>query len=392
MYFDLIKQFDQDIIQPNYEKIIKHPLVQRLKGISFLGTLDILNNLQRKYSRYDHSVGVAYLAYLAAKKLGLSEKEKEIILVASLVHDIGHTSFSHVSEPFLLEHRRHHCYHEGRTRTLLYSLADTIDSTTGSFKEVQSLVAGTNKNGGLQSLFGGAICLDNLDGTNRTAFSLRIPIVDPRAIIDSIYQKGEEVYFPYKKVSLLNKFWQLEVFLYTKYIYNQRVLAAEAMMTRALELSFTNEDAIQRFIYNMRDKEVWKKLLQNEYSALLVKMLKDSILFKSLIDEDPFYYQKLFKQYKKAQFNYKQRRKVESIVAKKYSVSPIFVIFHFSHVRKFKESSSVYQSSLFKQDIPLGSLLKLYERTRQPAERVDIFFPGRDIDNQLVFPFYLQTF
>ena len=346
MYFDLIKQFDQDIIQLNYEKIIKHPLVQRLKDVSFLGTLDILNNPQRKYSRYDHSVGVAYLAYLAAKKLGLSQKEKEILLVASLLHDVGHAPFSHVSEPFLLEHLSRPYYHEGRTRIVLHFLEDTINSTTKFFKEIRSLIAGTSKNDILQSLFGEAICLDNLDGTNRTAFSLGIPIVDPREIIDSIYLRDGETYFPYKKIFLLNKFWQLEGFLYTKYIYNQRVLAAEAMLTRALELTFTDKDAIQQFIYNMRDREVWKKLLQNEYSALLVKMLKDSALFKSLSNEDPFYHQRLLAQYKKVQFNYKQRREVESIVAKKYSVSPIFVIFHFSHIREFKEDPLVYQAKV----------------------------------------------
>lgn len=390
MYFNLIKQFDQDIIELKYGKIIKHPLVQRLKDISFLGTLDILNNLRRKYSRYDHSVGVAYLAYLAAKKLGLSQKEKEILLVASLLHDIGHAPLSHASEPFLLEHLSRPLYHEGRTHMLLRFLADTIDSITGSFKEIQSLITGTNKNGILQSLFGEAICLDNLDGTNRTAFSLRIPIVDPTEIIDSMYLRGGEVYFPYKKISLLSKFCQLETFLYTKYIYNQRVLAAEAMLTRALELTFTDKDAIQQFIYNMRDREVWKKLLQNEYSALLVKMLKDSAVFKSLTHEDPFYSQELFSQYKKAQFNYKQRKKVESIVAKKYSVFPIFVIFHFSHIREFKDALVHHPSFLqLQQDVPLTRVLKSYERTRRPAARVDVFFPDRHINNQLVFPFYL---
>jgi len=67
--------------------LFESPSLQRLKHIAQYGIPDEYYHL-KGYSRFEHSVGVMLLL----KHLGASEKEQ----IASLLHDVSHTAFSHV--------------------------------------------------------------------------------------------------------------------------------------------------------------------------------------------------------------------------------------------------------------------------------------------------------
>ncbi len=68
-------------------EIINSPSFQRLKKISQFGPPDEFYHLKNFY-RYEHCLGVMILL----KKLGASYKEQ----IAGLLHDVSHTTFSHV--------------------------------------------------------------------------------------------------------------------------------------------------------------------------------------------------------------------------------------------------------------------------------------------------------
>ncbi len=53
-------------------------------------------------SRYEHSLGVCYLAGICADKLGLSEKDKLELMIAGLYHDVGTPPFAHAMEEVLM--------------------------------------------------------------------------------------------------------------------------------------------------------------------------------------------------------------------------------------------------------------------------------------------------
>ncbi|QFQ25085.1 HD domain-containing protein [Bacillus thuringiensis] len=69
------------------EELISSKSMQRLKGIH-QGGASYLMNEKWNVTRFDHSVGVMLLV----KKLGGSVEEQ----IASLLHDVSHTAFSHV--------------------------------------------------------------------------------------------------------------------------------------------------------------------------------------------------------------------------------------------------------------------------------------------------------
>lgn len=55
------------------------------------------------HTRFEHSLGVLYLADLVAKQLDFEKDEREIIRLSALLHDLGHGPFSHLFEEVLSE-------------------------------------------------------------------------------------------------------------------------------------------------------------------------------------------------------------------------------------------------------------------------------------------------
>jgi HD superfamily phosphohydrolase len=71
--------------------------VQRLRGVKQLG----LGNMVfpgANHTRFEHSLGTYYLAGRMAASIGLSEEDSLTVRMAGLLHDIGHTPFSHATE------------------------------------------------------------------------------------------------------------------------------------------------------------------------------------------------------------------------------------------------------------------------------------------------------
>ena len=83
-------------------KIIDTPEFQRLHSLKQLGTCDYVFR-GATHTRFEHSLGVAYLAESLVKRLQKNQPELTItdidvicVQVAGLCHDLGHGPFSHV--------------------------------------------------------------------------------------------------------------------------------------------------------------------------------------------------------------------------------------------------------------------------------------------------------
>lgn len=82
-----------------YKSIIESESFQRLQKISFLGAIDYTtNSKQYKSSRYEHSIEVAELALYVCKIRNYSKEIQDHVIVAALLHDIGHAPLSHSME------------------------------------------------------------------------------------------------------------------------------------------------------------------------------------------------------------------------------------------------------------------------------------------------------
>lgn len=91
-------------------ELVQSPAFVRLNDIRFLGSLDYAlvdrpNGArgQSRFTRAQHSLGVATLASQYADLVGLPEGKRNLAVAAALLHDIGHAPFSHTLEPLFAE-------------------------------------------------------------------------------------------------------------------------------------------------------------------------------------------------------------------------------------------------------------------------------------------------
>jgi HD superfamily phosphohydrolase len=76
---------------------VDHENLQRLRHIKQAGLCDWFFP-GAVHTRFNHSLGCCYVAGQIANKIGLSATEKQTVMLACLLHDIGHGPFSHVFE------------------------------------------------------------------------------------------------------------------------------------------------------------------------------------------------------------------------------------------------------------------------------------------------------
>jgi len=86
--------------------IIEHPYFQRLRRISQMGLSNFVYQ-GAHHTRFEHALGAMHLMQkavnvLKSKLIEISKEEEEALLIAILLHDIGHGPFSHTLEHSLV--------------------------------------------------------------------------------------------------------------------------------------------------------------------------------------------------------------------------------------------------------------------------------------------------
>lgn len=101
--FHVIKDPVHGVMQFSHQEdqwikpFINHPYLQRLRHIKQNGLADAVFP-GAVYSRFNHALGCCYVGSQIANKIGLIDEEKQLVIIACLLHDIGHGPFSHAFE------------------------------------------------------------------------------------------------------------------------------------------------------------------------------------------------------------------------------------------------------------------------------------------------------
>jgi uncharacterized protein len=80
--------------------LVNTSALQRLRGIRQLALANLVYP-GALHTRFDHTLGVTHVAGMMAEQLKIDAGELRLVLLAALLHDIGHGPFSHVSEESL---------------------------------------------------------------------------------------------------------------------------------------------------------------------------------------------------------------------------------------------------------------------------------------------------
>ena len=249
------------------------------------------------HTRFEHSVGVMYLAGKLEENQNLShllsEEEFQLVRMASLLHDVGHGPFSHVFEHLLVKFLDK--THEDMTRWIIQEseLKDIINAVGYSADDVGKLAVGELRRPGkafLDQIIQSAVDIDKLDFVVRDTYhtGAEYGYVDVFRLIHMLDVLGENLAVDVGALSALESFVlaRLESF---RSIYFHRVgRAAQIMLAAAMEeakdeLGLIDFDSPEEYMA-LTDYTVWDKLRECKKSKAIMENLERRRLLKCAYD------------------------------------------------------------------------------------------------------------
>jgi HD superfamily phosphohydrolase len=335
-FFDRNRREEMESVLADFvgEEVIKHRFLKRLDGVSFLGIFEYALNIphELRCTRYDHALGVAYLTLEYCRQLRIPVPEAFIAVLAALIHDIGHGPFAHSIEflQFLrnLEEDKPdkvlNYSHDSNTkitkiRAFLRDCYNGLpwvlvgydfsqldpwisnrrgDDLSKFARSVAVVMSGSDKvkKPKIRKMFNNPFCPDTFDGTNRACLSLsqvlNLEYFDPEKLVDAICYQGKPLVVKSAQepddTHAILRFHRLMKELYEDVIDSPHYRAAEAMLTRAADYAYADENSIP--YSRLKDSQFIKKLKGNKLSSTLWRQIEAGNLFVplSLTDRKKF--------------------------------------------------------------------------------------------------------
>jgi len=214
--------------------------LRRLERIGFLGAIDYIKKgsgrspYRRRHNRLEHSIGVAKLAEHYCDLVEMAQHDRNLVIAAALLHDVGHGPLSHTLEPVFDEVFGINHHRASRDIIRGVSLGDEVLQVLRSYgvdaDEVIALIDGEDV-GEYSFLFASQLNLDTLEGITRCR-----AFVGPRPAFGSAYsivsKMADQSSLPQAD---FDEFWKLKHDVYTLFINARQGRAfdtlAQAYMT-----------------------------------------------------------------------------------------------------------------------------------------------------------------
>lgn len=214
-------------------EIIQHPYFQRLRNIHQLGLTHMVYP-GATHTRFQHSIGAMHLMQnaleiLSNKGVDISEEEKEATLAAILLHDIGHTAFSHALEYFFVEN----CSHEDFTNLIINDLNNKLGN---KLHLTLQIIDNHYHKTFLHQLVSGQLDVDRLDYLNRDSFYTGVSegVIGSERIIQMLNVKDNHLVAESKAIYSIEKFIISRRLMYWQVYLHKTVHAAEQMLVCTL--------------------------------------------------------------------------------------------------------------------------------------------------------------
>lgn len=248
--------------------LIEHPYFQRLRYIKQLGMTHLVYP-GALHSRFHHALGAMHLMSLALNTLRdkghvLSPQEEEAVMVAILLHDIGHGPFSHALEKHIVRG----IDHEDISTLLMNRLNTTFN---GRLTLAIEIFNDTYPKKFLHQLVSSQLDMDRLDYLNRDSFYTGVSegVISSERIIKMLNVVNDAIVVEEKGIYSIEKFLVARRLMYWQVYLHKTVTSGEQMLgkilQRARELSMRGDElfstpALNHFLQN----SITKKQFVNE--------------------------------------------------------------------------------------------------------------------------------
>ena len=274
---------------PLIGEVISTATFQRLKQIRFLGGIDYLivrvpngvpGNI--RYTRYQHSVGVASLAAYYARELDLDARSRRLMCIAALVHDIGHAPLSHSLEPIFKE--VFGIDHHAATQKVLTGesplgpeIYQLLHKGGVDVEAVLEIVSGAKTE--FDGFFNGPINFDTVEGILRTHAYAKLPsnLTHPEIVLNAAIRRATDL-----DRATVDQFWLYKDWVYRQFINSRSGVLADYVCQ---ELMRQNISRLSPADYYITEPQLFRKLRglrgllkSNSFESDITSLLPDQIM------------------------------------------------------------------------------------------------------------------
>ncbi|XGI83478.1 HD domain-containing protein [Halorutilales archaeon Cl-col2-1] len=268
--------------------LLDTPEMQRLRHIRQLGTAYLVYP-SANHTRFEHSLGVYNLAKKAMKSLGVDGRDAEAISAASLLHDVGHTPFSHTVEDVVEEYTGKR--HDEVDSILEGNVSRVLDDYGIDTRRVASLIRGEGR---LGQIISGKLDVDRMDYLVRDAHHTGVPYgtIDSTRLILELELHDGELVLGEGNVQTAEALLIARSLMHPT-VYNHHVARiSQAMLRRATRRLVETTDVDAHDVRRMDDHELVVELRRSRGTRDLGRRVTRRRLYKRAVwepyDELPF--------------------------------------------------------------------------------------------------------
>ncbi|MCS7111247.1 MAG: HD domain-containing protein [Ignisphaera sp.] len=224
-------------------KIVESTVFQRLRFIKQLAAAWYVYP-GATHTRFSHSLGAMHIMGLVASRLidlGYvhSVDDVQLLRLAALLHDIGHTPFSHAIEPFY-KHRLG-VGHEDLSKIVILessSIREVLSSYGYDPKTIAALLEGRYREPLYNQLLSSDVDVDRMDYLLRDALHTGVAYgsIDLQRIIATLVVDGEgNLAILDKGIDALENFYLARLHMYRTVYYHKTLVGYEMMLRKIYE-------------------------------------------------------------------------------------------------------------------------------------------------------------
>ena len=268
-------------------EIIDNRYFQRLRKIKQLANAYLVYP-SAQHTRFEHSIGVCYLAGKFSKKLGLDEEEVLYARVAGLLHDIGHGPFGHVLEYLLLLYKGKN--HEEYAENIIKEhFSETLEKYGISWKKISKIIRGESRDiiskiigGGEERSIRISLDVDHLDYLKRDNYFTGAEVGDFSIsyLIENIVKVKNRVALKRKAIGEIYKIILMRAELGREVYFHRTRLIANEMILKAAYFAIENGLEIEKFWEFGDENFKWEISKYSKYSNEIVKRIDKRDLYK----------------------------------------------------------------------------------------------------------------
>ncbi|MFP7699582.1 MAG: HD domain-containing protein [Candidatus Phytoplasma pyri] len=260
------------------EKLIDTKAFQRLRRIRQLGCANIVFH-SAEHSRFTHSLGVyelsrRFLEFKNIKKC-FSERERLLLMVASLMHDIGHGAYSHIFEKCF------HIKHEKKSAQIIIhdqEISNLLDSEIDfQFKyEIASIILKEQKFPLLEQILTSQLDIDRLDYLERDSYFTGAIYghVDTQRLMRSMIIKNNKIVFKESSIYAIENYLINRYHMYWQVYHHPKIRSYLIILEK---------------IYIRIKYLIKKNIFINENIAIIKYFIKNKNDLKSYLEIDDYY-------------------------------------------------------------------------------------------------------